>query len=91
MQIEGSGGTAGEVYIHFPGLKNLDKPGVFKFPKLSVCLDFGISWFATPKTELTSLTTGTATNEGVNREESVHHVGFRVRTITRSGGVCRFA
>jgi len=80
-----------EVSIYFTGPKNLDKPGVFKFTMLSVRLDFGISWFATPKTELTLLTTGTATNESVNPEESVHHVGLRVRTITRSGGVCRFA
>jgi hypothetical protein len=24
---------AAEVNIHFPGLKNVDKPGVFMFPK----------------------------------------------------------
>ena len=30
-----------EMLIHFRGLKNLDKPGVWVFPKLLVCLDCG--------------------------------------------------
>ena len=33
-----------EVNIHFPGLKNADKPGVFVFPKLLVCLHCGSSF-----------------------------------------------
>jgi hypothetical protein len=44
-----------EINIHFPGLKNLDKPSVFVFPKLSVCLDCGCSRFAIPETELARL------------------------------------
>jgi hypothetical protein len=47
----------GEVNIHFPGLKNLDKPSIFVFPKLLVCLDCGCSWFTTPETELALLQT----------------------------------
>jgi hypothetical protein len=46
-----------EINIHFPGLKNLDKPSVFVFPKLLVCLDCGCSWFTTPETELALLQT----------------------------------
>jgi hypothetical protein len=38
--------------IHFPGLKNIDKPVVWVFPELVVCLDCGISEFAMPETEL---------------------------------------
>ena len=41
-----------EVNIHFPGLKNADKPGVFVFPKLLVCLDCGSSSFMTPTSEV---------------------------------------
>ena len=44
-----------EVKIHFPGLKNLDKPGVFVFPKVLVCLNCGSSRFTTPETELALL------------------------------------
>jgi hypothetical protein len=41
-----------EVGIHFPGRKGLDKPLVFVFPKLVVCLDCGSTEFAIPETEL---------------------------------------
>lgn len=41
-----------EVNIHFPGLRNADKPGVFVFPRLLVCLDCGFSSFMTPESEL---------------------------------------
>jgi len=55
----GSGNQAeltAEMVIHFSGLKNLDKPGVWVFPKkLLVCLDCGCSHFIVPKTELASL------------------------------------
>src|ERR1700687_3389462 len=44
-----------EVNIHFPGLRNADKPGVFVFPRLLVCLDCGFSSFVTPESELTDL------------------------------------
>jgi len=36
----------GEIAIHFTGLKGLDKPIVWVFPKLLVCLDCGITEFA---------------------------------------------
>jgi hypothetical protein len=42
----------GEIGIHFPGLKGLDKPIVWVFPKLLVCLDCGFTEFAIPETEL---------------------------------------
>jgi hypothetical protein len=44
-----------EVCIHFPGLRNLDKPAVFVFPKIVVCLDCGHTEFTMPETELRSL------------------------------------
>jgi hypothetical protein len=44
-----------EVNIHFPGLGNADKPGVFVFPRLLLCLDCGFSSFVTPDSELAQL------------------------------------
>jgi hypothetical protein len=41
-----------EINIHFPGLKNLDKPSVMAFPKLVVCLDCGFTQCTLPETEL---------------------------------------
>jgi hypothetical protein len=45
----------GEVAIHVPGLKGLDKPKVWVFPKLLVCLNCGFTEFATPETEFRRL------------------------------------
>ena len=42
----------GELAIHFPGLKNLDKPTVWVFPEISVCLNCGDAEFAVPEREL---------------------------------------
>jgi hypothetical protein len=41
-----------EICIHFPGRKDLDKPAVFVFSKMSVCLDCGSTRFTVPQTEL---------------------------------------
>jgi hypothetical protein len=43
---------SGEIGIHFPGLKNIDKPVVWVFPELVVCLDCGTAEFAVPEEEL---------------------------------------
>jgi hypothetical protein len=51
-----------EISIHFPGLKNLDKPTVLVFPKVLVCLDCGFSWFTVTETELALLARGTGTS-----------------------------
>jgi hypothetical protein len=45
----------GEIAVHFPGLKNVDKPIVWVFPKLVVCLDCGFTEFVIPATELRRL------------------------------------
>jgi hypothetical protein len=52
-----------EMLIHFPGLKNLDKPGVWLFPKLLVCLNCGCTRFTVPQTELDSLEKGTRASD----------------------------
>ena len=45
----------GELAIHFPGLKELEKPIVWVFPRLLVCLNCGSGEFAVPETELRAL------------------------------------
>jgi len=32
-----------EIAIHFPGMANLDRPAVFGYPRLLVCLDCGFT------------------------------------------------
>jgi hypothetical protein len=34
-----------EVNVHFPGLKDLDRPTVWAFPRLRICLDCGFTEF----------------------------------------------
>jgi hypothetical protein len=43
----------GEICLHFPGgLESLDKPLVWAFPKVVVCLDCGLAQFTVPDAEL---------------------------------------
>ena len=48
----------GEIAIHAPGLKNIDKPIVRVFPELLVCLDCGIAEFAVPESQIPELKKG---------------------------------
>ena len=49
---DNQGKFAGEMGIHFPGLRDLDKPAVWLFPEIVVCLDCGTSEFVVPEVEL---------------------------------------
>jgi hypothetical protein len=49
-----------ETVIHFPGLKGIDKPIVWVFPKLVVCFVCGATLFAIPEAELRRLENGVA-------------------------------
>jgi hypothetical protein len=68
-----------EINVHFPGLKNFDRPPVFVFPKLLVCMDCGFTEFAIPETELCQLR-GDATARGTGtfpaQERSIHLLDF---------------
>jgi hypothetical protein len=55
-----------EINVHFPGLQNLDRPTVFAFPKILVCLDCGFTEFLIPENELRRLGEGTAAS-GIKR------------------------
>jgi predicted nucleic-acid-binding Zn-ribbon protein len=48
----------GEIALHFPGLSGLDKPIVWVFPKLVVCLNCGFTEFSIPEAELQTLSHG---------------------------------
>jgi hypothetical protein len=50
----------GEVAVHFPGLEGLDKPIVWVFPKLVVCLHCGLTQFTVPENETRILREGIA-------------------------------
>lgn len=74
-----------EINVHFPGIKNLDKPTVFVFPKILVCLDCGFTEFVIPETELLRLgketpargtTRSSALQESVDLSEFVAGLPF---------------
>jgi len=50
--------------IHFLELENIDKPVVWLFPEVVVCLDCGTAEFAVPEAELRQLTKGGAAAGG---------------------------
>ena len=41
-----------EMGLHIPGLKNLDRPVVWLFPKILVCVNCGFSEFFVPEDKL---------------------------------------
>jgi hypothetical protein len=53
-----------EMTIHFGGLKNVDKPVVWVFPELVICLDCGTAEFAVPEAELRQLARGDTASPG---------------------------
>jgi len=59
-----------EIAIHFPGLKGLDKPIVFVFPKLVVCLRCGFTEFTMPERELCVLKDGSSIDGAAILSES---------------------
>jgi len=50
--------------MHFSGLQNIDKPVVWVFPEVAVCLDCGVAEFSVPKTELRQLEQGDSAVSG---------------------------
>lgn len=48
----------GELAVHFPGLDGLNKPIVWVFPELTVCLNCGFAEFVVSERELRVLIEG---------------------------------
>jgi len=63
--------------IHFSALEGLDKPPVWVFPKLLVCMDCGFTELAIPKTELALLASGMRKSEASGRQGSAEDVTAR--------------
>lgn len=51
-----------ELNIHFPGREGLDKPTVWVFPQMLICLRCGFTQFVIPEAEVCQL------NEGCSRD-----------------------
>ena len=60
LPIENQRTLNGEIAIHFSGLKGLDKPIVWVYPKLLACMNCGFTEFAIPETDLRRLAEGAA-------------------------------
>jgi len=70
----------GEIAVHFPGLKGLDKHIVWVFPKLAACLECGFTEFIIPERELSVLVRGNPVEGAVVLTE---RVAPTVRTRSR--------
>ena len=53
-----------EMNIHLTGLANLNRPSVWVFPELLVCLNCGFSPFMVPNAELSQLATAAQISQG---------------------------
>jgi hypothetical protein len=58
-QLANESTFSGEIAIHFRGVEGLDKPIVWVFPELQVCLNCGFAQFTVPERELSVLVHGT--------------------------------
>ena len=70
-------GFSAEMMLHFTGLKNLDEPGVWLFPKVLVCLDCGSSRFSVPEKVLALLASGAPKSEQSTAQQGVNEVALR--------------
>lgn len=52
----------GELSIHFPGLEGLDRPTVWAFPQLLVCLDCGFTQFTLSSDQVRELKSDSRSN-----------------------------
>ena len=65
-----------EMLIHFPGLKNIDEPGVLLVPKVTVCLDCGSSRFTVSEPKLAYVAEHTRVDKATALEESAGDGAF---------------
>jgi hypothetical protein len=72
-----------EVMVHFSGLENLAKSGVFVFPRVLVCLDCGSCRFTVPEIELALLAQATATGEASISKENLDYASHHSASSAR--------
>ena len=80
-------GFNGEIAIHFRGLEGLDKPIVWVFPKVVVCLLCGFTEFTVPERELQVLETCSPVKGAVILTERVARASGQVRITSPSQGM----
>jgi hypothetical protein len=56
--------------VHFSGRENLDKPGIWVFSKLSICLDCGFLQSKIPASEVAQLAASAPTSERLVGEQA---------------------
>ncbi len=76
---------AAEMIIHFSGIRSLDNPGVWVFPKLFVCLDCGFSEFTVPGSKLQLLAREDASHETLSLEMGGERPASRNFLVLREG------
>jgi len=69
----------GEFAIHFRGLEGLDKPIVWVFPEIVVCMHCGLTEFIVPERELQSLEQASPVKGGVVWSQRMTHASGEVR------------
>ena len=75
-----------EMIVHSPGPENLDNRGVWLFPKLSVCLDCGVSRFTIPQSsKLLLLTSDVQKAELSAQRESFQDIARSSQLAPQSG------
>ena len=75
-----------EMIVHLPGRENIGKPGVWLFPKLSVCVDCGVSRFTIPQpSKLLLLTSDVEEAESSAQRESFHDIARSSQLAPQSG------
>jgi heterodisulfide reductase subunit C len=74
-----------EMMIHFAGIKNVGKPGVWLFPKLWICLDCGASRFRVPDKVLEMLASVDLPMEQATAQKKVDDARPR-NTMARGAG-----
>jgi hypothetical protein len=62
-----------EMLVHFGGLKRLDKPSIWVFPTLLVCLDCGLFQSTIPVYELEQLAAGVLDSSGGRESDDITH------------------
>jgi hypothetical protein len=70
-----------EMIIHFRGLENVDKPGVWVFPKVLLCLDCGFTQFTVQDKELTLLASSAPTSDRSRAQQKVDEDALPIELI----------
>jgi hypothetical protein len=77
-----------EMIIHFPGIAGLDKPIVWVYPSISVCLNCGKAEFVVPEEQVELLRTGVAKGKKAPKSERRKSAPLHVRQRRARADYC---